>query len=648
MCLKNIVVWLQARTRSWHDIVTVSPRSMIRPSWLLPGHPRSVPHYHVGPPLAALLCLYGAIAAASPEADNRTAPHHLLENARSLETQQQYPEAISAYRDYLQGRPEDDEARSTVAKLLGWQGHYDDAVSLYRDILTRHPLDLEVQTALARVLSWQKHFDEAQHIFETVLRDDVNQLDAMSGLADVLYWTGRGREALPYYERVASGTHDPEIIKRIDAIKTELLVSPPSSSPMATKANEAQVHPERSTDVPGRLAEAQKLEIGKQYAKSIAAYRRYLMEQPEDDEARAALARLLAWEGNHAEAVGLYRDILSRHPADVDVRISLALTLSWQKRFDEARQIYEAVLRENASQWDATKGIADITFWQGDRAKALALYESLYAANPDPEVDRQIQAVKAELMMSPRAPLGQDVGGLRLPYRDYAKIGYGHYAYTKGIPDERNVLVEAGTSLGDKTLIARVEALNRFGFHDTPVSAELYSPLWSRAWGYIGAQGTMNPSFAPNYSAVGEVFQGLGTVHPALAPLETAFGYRHLRYKKDGIDLFMPGLTVYFPFDMWLTEKIYFIPDTGAITLASQLTWRPQGRLQLFASGSFGTSGERIVATQDFTRVQSRTVQGGVTFPLTSRLSMEASGYYEDRGALYVRRGGLLNLIVHW
>ena len=622
---------------------------MIGLPWLLPKYPRAVPHHQVCLFVAMLVCSYGTIAVASlQEVSNTPAPRRLLENARSLETQQQYPQAISAYRDYLQARPEDDEARSTLAKLLGWQGHYDEAISAYRDILTRHPLDLEVQTALARVLSWQKHFDEAQQMFEAVLREDVNQLDAMSGLADVLFWTGRGREALPYYEQVSAASHDPEIAKRIEAIKTELSASAPSSPAPVIKANEAQLQAERSSVASGLLAGAQKLEADKQYAEAIAAYRIYLLERPGDDEARAALARLLAWEGNHAEAVVLYRDILSRHPADVDVRISLALTLSWQKRFDEARQIYEAVLLEHAGQWDAKKGIADVTFWQGDRIKALALYESLYAENPDQEVGRQIQAVKAELMPSPRAPVGQDVGGLRLPYRDYAKVGYGHYSYTKDIPDERNILVEAGTSLGDKTLIARVEALNRFGFHDTPVSAEFYSPLWSQAWGYVGAQGTVNPNFAPNYSAVGEIFQGLGAVHSALSFLEASFGYRHLRYKKDGIDLFMPGLTVYFPYNVWLTEKIYYIPDTGAITLASQLTWRPQDRLQFFASGSFGTSGERIVATQDFTRVQSRTVQGGVTFPLTARLSAEASGYYEDRGILYVRRGGMINLIVHW
>lgn len=596
-----------------------------------------------------IIFLSGIIASPVLQAETQSpTPRGILESAKRFEAQQQYPEAIAAYRRYLLLKPEDDAARSTFAKVLSWQGAYGEAVLVYRDILTRHPIDLEVRTALARVLSWQKRFNEAQQMYETVLHEDPSQLDARSGLADVLFWSGRGRDALPYYEQVFASRHDEETGKRIDAIKAEL--SSPSVQPsvagVAASETPRQTQPNPGTS--GRLAEAHNLEHEKHYVEAIDAYRAYLSQRPDDDDARAALARLLAWEKNHGEAVALYRDILTRHPADLDIQLALALTLSWQKRFEEARQIYEHVLQDNPANREANKGLADIMFWQGNRLSALSRYESLYAEHPDPELARQIKAVNEELTASPRAPIGQGVADLGLPYRNYAKIGYGHYSYTKGVPDERNVLVEAGTSLGDKTLIARVEALNRFGFHDTPVSAEFYSPLWGRAWGYIGAQATANPSFAPNYSAVTEVVQGLGVVHSALSAAELSFGYRHLLFKKDNIDLFLPGLTVYFPYNVWLTEKLYYVPDTGAMTLASQVTWRPRDRLQFFASGAFGTSGERIVATQDFTRVQSRIIQGGVTFPLTRRLSAEAAGYYEDRGILYVRRGGLINLIVHW
>ncbi len=400
---------------------------------------------------------------------------------------------------------------------------------------------------------------------------------------------------------------------------------------------------------PGQILEtAQTFERRQEYTQAIVAYREYLRLRPENDEARGVLAKLLSWQGEYDEAISLYRDILTRHPSDLEIRTALARVLSWQKRFDEARAMYDEVLREDPKNFDARRGRADVAFWRGDRTEALGLYEAIFAETKDPEVQRQIQSVKAELVTSLRARIGQGLAGLRLPYRDYAKVGYGHYSYTNNQPDERDLLFEVAKPIGDQTLVVRVEPINRFGFHDTPVSAEYYSPLWQRAWGYVAAQGTINPNFAPNYSFVGELSQGLGGVHSSLAPVEVSFGYRRLNYKKDDIDLLLPGLTLYLPFNLWLTERVYIIPSTGATTLSSQLTWRPTDRLQFFASGSFGTSSERIVATQDFTRVAGHTIGGGVMFPITDRFSVEAAGYYEDRGFLYVRRGGNLSLIYHW
>lgn len=571
----------------------------------------------------------------------RQIPRQILETAQTFERRQEYPQAIVAYREYLRLRPESDETQGTLAKLLSWQGAYAEAISLYRDILTRHPIDLEIRTALARILSWHKQFDEARQLYQAILREDANQLDARRGLADVLFWSGHGSEALPYYEQVFAATQDPEVATHLGTIKTAL------SAPAQSSGIEAKENP-----LPAILAEslvqARRFEAAQRYPEAIAAYREYLALQPDDDEARTTLAKLLSWQGNLADAAALYRDVLTRHPADRESRIALARALSWQKQFDEAQTIYDEVLREDAKNVDARKGRADVAFWRGDRAEALRLYESIFAETKDQEVQRQIQSVKAELVASPRAPIGQGQTGLRLPYRDYAKVGYGHYSYTRNQPDERDLLFEVAKPIGNQTLVVRVEPINRFGFHDTPVSAEYYSSLWQRAWGYVAAQGTINPNFAPNYSFVGEVAQGLGGVDSSLAPFEVSFSYRRLNYKQDDIDLLLPGLTVYLPFNLWLTEKVYIIPSTGAITLSSQLTWRPTDRLQFFASGSFGTSGERIVAAQDFTRVASRTIQWGATFPITDRLSAEAAGYYEDRGFLYVRRGGNLSLIYHW
>jgi YaiO family outer membrane protein len=586
-------------------------------------------------------CLSMSIERAHAQTEPPTAGR-LLAQAKALEAAHQYQQAIAVYRDYLVIRPENDEVRGAVAKLLAWEGQYEDSVALYREILERHPVDTDSRVALARVLSWQKKYDEASAEYERVLRDEPNHAEAMRGYGDVLFWRGKSRDALAYYERVPDVSNDPELSKRIESIKADL------AGAQRSTLSAAQSSPDNAIAANGALEDARRLETDHQDAEAARRYRDYLALRPHDDEARGRLARLLSRLGDREGAVALYRDILTRHPQDADVKLALARLLSWDQKFDEAMNLYEAVLQQDPDNREANRGLADVSFWKGDRKEALNRYEALYAETHDPDVERQMRAVKEELLTSPRAPVGDGVTGLRLPYRDYAKIGYGHYSYTKGIPDERDLLFEFAKSLGKQTLVARIEPISRFGSRDVPFSAELYSPLWRRAWGYVAGQGTVDPHFAPNYSFVGEVAQGLGALHSSLSKIELSFGYRHLRYKQDRIELFLPAVTVFLPFNMWLTEKLYYVPDTGAITLASQLTWRPLDRLQLFASGSFGTSGERIVATQDFTRVPSHTLQGGATFPINQRFSAEASGYYEDRDGLYVRRGGNLNLIYHW
>jgi YaiO family outer membrane protein len=397
----------------------------------------------------------------------------------------------------------------------------------------------------------------------------------------------------------------------------------------------------------GILTAAKEAESAKEFDRAAGLYRDYLQRRPEDDEVRALLARVLSWQGQHEEAVALYRDILIRHPVDIDVRIALARVRSWQQQFDESAAMYRAVLNEDPKNVEAKQGLADTLYWSKHYQEALRLYQEISDETHNPEVARRIVAVTQELTLSARAPVGPR-DRPALPFRRYAKLGYSHYTYTNGFPDERDGLIEAAKPMGDLTFVGRIEPLNRFGLHDTPLSGELYSPLWQRAWGYLSASGTINPGFAPNLTVGGEVFQGLGDLSPYLSSIELSFGYRRMHFKQEGIDLLQPGVTIYLPFNLWLTEKIYYVPEQGSITLSSQLTWRPTDRLQLFASGGFGTSGERIVAAQDFTRVPSRIIQGGAVFPISERLSGEVLGYYEDRSTLYVRRGVTINVIWHW
>ena len=125
-------------------------------------------------------------------------------------------------------------------------------------------------------------------------------------------------------------------------------------------------------------------------------------------------------------------------------------------------------------------------------------------------------------------------------------------------------------------------------------------------------------------------------------------GYRHLSFRTAEVDLLIPAFTIYFPYNIWLTEKVYYVLDPSSVTVSSQLTWRATERLQFFITGTYGGTAERVAALQDITRTTMHSVQAGATFPIAARLSAEASGYYEDRHGQAIRRGGTFSFIVHW
>jgi YaiO family outer membrane protein len=587
-----------------------------------------------------LLVVFCMVGPQQAQATERPSTSILLEQAKQLEDAQRYDAAMTAYRTMLQQDPENDEVRAALARLLSWQGSHAEAVDLYREIVRRHPIDLDMRTALARVLSWQLDRKEAQQLYEKVLQEDSRHLDALQGLGDLLRWEGRSVDALLYYEQAYAINHDSAIAERIASMK-QARHQPEHPSPTSIPRQAVQHRAEQ-------IAQAQSWERDGAYGQAITVYQQILAESTTDDDIRGSLARTLARDGQFERAAALYRDILTRHPTDLDIQIGLARTLSWHKQYDAAIPLYRDILQRDSSNREALQGLADTLFWSGATQEAAEHYARVYQLTGDQTVAARMREITAIQETSPQAPLGPRDATIRLPFRDYVKVGYGQYSYSRGIQDERNILIEVSKSIGAQTVIARVEPINRFGSHDTVLSAEGYSPLWRRAWGYLAAQGAINPDFSPQYSFVTEVAQGLGIVHPLFRIFEASFGYRHLSYKTDDISLFIPGLTVFLPFNLWLTEKLYYVPDTGAVTLASRLTWRPTPRLQFFVSGSFGTSGERIVATQDVTRISGRTIQGGIVLPVADRISIEVSGYDEDRGSLYTRRGGSFSLIYHW
>ncbi len=624
--------------------------------------PRSSPINSLGRSLLWGACLLGFLIAVPPEgfsqppaaqASKKPSARELLARARTLETKKQYEQAAAAYREYLAVRPKDDKAVASLAQVLVLQGGFAEAAGLYEGLVARHPESIDHQLGLARIKSRQSNFAEAQPLYERVLSKAPGNLEAQRGLADALLAGGQQAPALQRYEALYDATKDPDVAEQIAKVKAALEKS--AAAPAAPP--EAAPPPPSPEQL---LERARALDAAKQYAAAAVAYEGYLRIRPAGDDVRRSLARALFLEGRFSEAATTYEQVLSRRPSDVKALLGLANVLSWQKKPGPALSRYEEVIKIDPRNLEARRGAADILYWQGEYALALPQYEAIFSATQDPKAGQRIREIRGERLWSPRAPVGKVSQVQTLPYRDYAKFGFSYYSYSQGVPVERDGMLEVAKSLGEQTLVGRLQVLNRFGFDDVPVSAELDSPLWKKAWGALSFSVAANPNFVPNYRLGGQVFQDLGLLHESLSFLEASLGLERLSYAyraetsrtlfipAQDVTLMTPSLTVYLPFNVWLTEKVYYVPDTGSMTLSSQLTWRPTDRIQLHASGAFGTSGEQIYAFQDFKRADTRSFQGGAIVPLTSQFSAELLGFYEDRASLYVRRGGTFNLIWHW
>jgi len=200
--------------------------------------------------LAALLAL-GAVAPATAQPDAPTpaapprseaAPPDLpplgeaiadwqarWELARLLSYVQRYDESLAEYRTLLAQRPELDQARLEMAKVLFWAGRPDqarqvfedlpatsmdrDAVlaladlyasdkqygraeTLLRDLLKRSPDDDEAHYRLAEVLSWAGDYDASLDIYRDLLRTRPDDVQLRRKYAFVLIWSGQRDQAI--------------------------------------------------------------------------------------------------------------------------------------------------------------------------------------------------------------------------------------------------------------------------------------------------------------------------------------------------------------------------------------------------------------------------------------------------------------------
>ena len=151
------------------------------------------------------------------------------EMARLLSYTRQYGEAIIAYRQVLEEKPELAEAKVELARVLYWTGkrqealqvfesipenklddtsriilgdlyafskQYEKSIAIYSRFLKNRSTSPEVRLRLAEVLTWAKKYKEAIGVFREILKSDPNDIQARRKLAFVLSYAGDKEAAI--------------------------------------------------------------------------------------------------------------------------------------------------------------------------------------------------------------------------------------------------------------------------------------------------------------------------------------------------------------------------------------------------------------------------------------------------------------------
>jgi thioredoxin-like negative regulator of GroEL len=185
-----------------------------------------------------------------------------------------------------------------------------------------------------------------------------------------------------------------------------LLAPPATTAETLASPSAGELPPGFNDPIPdwqARWELAKVLSYSKEYAESIAEYRRLLKDRPELLKAKAELAAVLLWSGNATEAhrlaatlppglvdpalrlsqVDLHiarqefdaagtllRSHLASHTDDLAARLKLADVLSWSKQYDASIAEFRQILTARPGDVQVRRKLANVLIWADRKAEA--------------------------------------------------------------------------------------------------------------------------------------------------------------------------------------------------------------------------------------------------------------------------------------
>jgi YaiO family outer membrane protein len=381
--------------------------------------------------------------------------------------------------------------------------------------------------------------------------------------------------------------------------------------------------------------------------------RRILHHYPGNPEALSMLARVLFWQRDFNGSIEVYQQIL-QHEDDPSIKAEFekvrvakvldeAELMLGRGETAEARRLLEELFDSGRERYESGYKLGMLYVRTRQYEKAKDIFERLKDMYPD---DVGFTALFIESLI-----LNGDIGKANLElsrsgenemdyiakeradlfYRvkkNYVCIRGSFYDYTKGIKSETDLSLEISQRVKEMTFVLWTESISRFGLHDDQVTLQVYSKIGekTRQWGYLALSFSPNADFLPKTTISGEFYQGYKWV-------EFSAGYMRMNFRKASVGILIPGLIIYLPYGLSLSERLYYVPRNGSVSLLSTLSYEPNHKFRGFYSISIGKSAERIMSIVDLvklTTIASR-LSGEYRLAPSWSLGVELSHEYRER-----------------
>lgn len=321
--------------------------------------------------------------------------------AEAYEDQEDWGQALAAYKQVTILNPNDVTARFNFALALSKTGRVDDAIEEARKALklrvNHQPTLLLLGDLYSRKMDWKN----AKDVLSRYVLANPNEFTAWFTLGVANDYTGDFDTALDAYAKAeALSPNDAAVKNNIGRIYFKRGEKDPAKYDEAVKKlKEALAIDPNFDDARVNLAlvyTAQQnwdgaIEQWKAYLDSI----RIAFQKPnltaadktalkaKSLSARSALAEIYLKSGAHANAVREYRAILTETPDNLDAMSNLGLALYHTKNYDEATTIYREVIKRDPKNAIAWNNLGVVLEARGLRADAIAAYQKAAQLKPD-------------------------------------------------------------------------------------------------------------------------------------------------------------------------------------------------------------------------------------------------------------------------